>query len=154
MREIWSQEFRGWPGTRYTAILDACVLFPAPVADALMSRHAAGLFAAQWGERIDDEWIRGVLRERPELDGQLQRRRDAMRRAVPDWEVSPLAYEPLMAGLGLPDMDDVHVLAAAIAVTPTASPQRTVRAVQKNRMAPAATPSSFAVSPATLFEAV
>jgi hypothetical protein len=40
---------------RYTAILDACVLFPAPVADALMGLHSAGLFAAQWSERIDDE---------------------------------------------------------------------------------------------------
>jgi len=100
---------------RYTAILDACVLFPAPIADALISLHAAGLFAAQWSERIDEEWIRGVLRARPELEGKLQRRRDAMRRAVPDWEVSPLAYEPLMPGLGLPDKDDVHVLAAAIA---------------------------------------
>jgi predicted nucleic acid-binding protein len=100
---------------RYTAILDACVLFPAPIADASMSLHAAGLFAAQWSGRIDEEWIRGVLRARPELDGKLQRRRDAMRRAVPDREVPPLAYEPLTAGLGLPDKDDVHVLAAAIA---------------------------------------
>ena len=100
---------------RYTAILDACVLYPAPIADALMSLHTAGLFAAKWSERIDEEWVRGVLRSRPELDGKLQRRRDAMRHAVPDWEVSPQSYEVLMAGLKLPDEDDVHVLAAAIA---------------------------------------
>ncbi len=61
-----------------------------------------GYLPLQWSERIDEEWIRGVLRTRPELDGKLQRRRDAMRRAVPDWEVSPLANAPLMAGLELP----------------------------------------------------
>lgn len=100
---------------RYTALLDACVLFPAPVADALVSLHVAGLYTARWTSRIDQEWIRGVLRERPELEGKLTRRRDAMRAAVPDWEVSAESYEALMPCLDLPDKDDVHVLAAAIA---------------------------------------
>lgn len=38
-----------------------------------------------------------------------------MRLAVPDWEVPAQAYEPLMKALQLPDPNDVHVLAAAIA---------------------------------------
>lgn len=100
---------------RYTALLDACVLFPAPVADALMSLHVAGLYTARWSARIDDEWIRGILRSRPELASRLASRRDAMHAAVPDWEVPAASYEPLMRGLSLPDTDDVHVLAAAIA---------------------------------------
>jgi hydrogenase/urease accessory protein HupE len=33
---------------RYTALLDACVLHPIAVADALMSLAAAGLYAAKW----------------------------------------------------------------------------------------------------------
>lgn len=100
---------------RYTALLDACVLFPAPVADALMSLHVAGLFFARWTARIDEEWLRAVLRDRPELQGKLGRRRDAMRAAVPDWEVPVEACDALAASLTLPDKDDVHVLAAAIA---------------------------------------
>lgn len=42
---------------RFTALLDACVLFPAPVADALMSMHVAGLYTARWTRRIEVEWI-------------------------------------------------------------------------------------------------
>lgn len=38
--------------TRYTALLDACVLFPIAIADSLMSLAAAGLFAAKWTRRI------------------------------------------------------------------------------------------------------
>src|SRR6266545_1037725 len=38
-----------------------------------------------------------------------------MRSAIPDWEVSSTAWETLAPSLRLPDADDVHVLAAAIA---------------------------------------
>jgi PIN domain len=100
---------------RYTALLDACVMFSAPMADLLMSLHVAGLYAARWTERIDGEWTRGVLRQKPDLSEKLGRRRDAMHSAVPDWEVPADAYEALMPGLRLPDADDIHVLAAAIA---------------------------------------
>ncbi len=100
---------------RYTALLDACVLFPPAVADALMSLHVAGLFAARWTERVETEWIDAVSRSGAASREQLAQRRDAMRRAVPDWEVPELAYRSLMAGITLPDPDDIHVLAAAIA---------------------------------------
>jgi predicted nucleic acid-binding protein len=100
---------------RYTAALDACVLFPAPVADALMSLHVAGMYTAKWTRRIEDEWVQAVLRDKPHLDGKIQRRRDGMREAVLDWEIPAEAYEPLQLGLKLPDPGDVHVLAAAIA---------------------------------------
>jgi hypothetical protein len=53
---------------RYTALLDACVLYPLAMTDALMSLATAGFFAAKWTTRIE-----------------------------------------------LPDPNDVHVLAAAIA---------------------------------------
>lgn len=38
-----------------------------------------------------------------------------MRAAVPDWEVPEASWRALMPALSLPDANDVHVLAAAIA---------------------------------------
>ena len=100
---------------RYTAILDACVLYPVCTADALMSLAVAELFAAKWTVEIEDEWVRNLVKNRPELAEKLQRRRDLMRLAIPDWEVPPQAWGAIAPGLTLPDQGDVHVLAAAIA---------------------------------------
>lgn len=100
---------------RYTAVLDACVLYPVSVADALLSFADAELYAAKWTTAIEDEWIRNLEKSRPELVGRLGRRRDYMRAAVPDWEVSDPTWRSLIPALHLPDPNDVHVLAAAIA---------------------------------------
>jgi predicted nucleic acid-binding protein len=100
---------------RYTALLDACVLYPMAMADALMSLATAGLFAAKWTTRIETEWIRSLEENRPDLQGRLDYRREQMREAVPDWEVDEQAWTICARGLELPDPDDVHVLAAALA---------------------------------------
>jgi len=73
---------------RYTALFDACVLFPVAIADSLMSLASTGLFAAKWTRRLEEEWIRSLEVKRPDLVGKLQYRRDQMRSAIPDWEVS------------------------------------------------------------------
>lgn len=99
--------------SRYTALLDANTLYPAPVCDALLSLAVAGLYHARWTLKIHSEWTRNVALNRPELADRLQRRVDAMNRAVPDCLVEN--YEVLIDGLTLPDPDDRHVLAAAIA---------------------------------------
>lgn len=89
---------------RYTALLDACVLFPIAVADSLMSlATTAGLFAAKWTQRIEQEWITNLETLRPELKGKLEVRRDGMREAVPDWEVSEAAWTLLVGNVALPD---------------------------------------------------
>ena len=100
---------------RYTALLDACVLYPMAMADSLMSLATTGLFAAKWSTRIEAEWIGSLEENRPDLKGKLGFRRDQMRSAVPDWEVPDEAWQPLTEGLKLPDPGDVHVLAAALA---------------------------------------
>ena len=100
---------------RYTAVLDACVLYPMALSDALMSLASKGLFAGKWTTRIEDEWIRNLEEQRPDLIGLLTTRRDAMRDAVLDWEVQEASWQALAPSLVLPDPDDVHVLAAAIA---------------------------------------
>ena len=100
---------------RYTALLDACVLYPMAMADALLSVATAGLFAAKWTRRIEVEWTQALQDRRPDLKGRLDYRRDQMREAIPDWEVEERAWLPVAKGLALPDPHDVHVLAAALA---------------------------------------
>lgn len=100
---------------RYTALLDACVLFPVVSRDALLSLAASGLFAAKWSERIEREWTRALERRRPDLVGKLQGAIEMMRAAIPDWEVPENAVARIEPCLVLPDPNDAHVLAAAIA---------------------------------------
>ena len=99
---------------RYTAILDACVLYPATLRDLLLSLARDGLFHARWSERIQDEWVRSLLKRRPELEeAALRRTCELMATAVPDSVVH--GWQSIEPGLtGLPDADDRHVLAAAI----------------------------------------
>lgn len=99
---------------RYTALLDACVLYPLAMTDALMSLASAGFFAAKWTTHIEGEWISSLEKQRPDLVGKLEIRRDCMREAVPDWEVPEAAWRAIASGIELPDPNDVHVLAAAI----------------------------------------
>lgn len=72
------------------------------------------LFNARWTDKIHDEWIRNVLKDRPDLKAeQLQRTRELMDRAVRDPKVHN--YEDLIPALkNLPDANDAHVIAAAI----------------------------------------
>ena len=100
---------------RFTALLDACVVHPVAVVDSLMSVYMCGLFAPKWTTRIEQEWIGSLARERGLAPEILHGRRDKMRKAVPDWEVPEAAWTKVVHGLTLPDPDDVHVLAAAVA---------------------------------------
>lgn len=97
----------------YTVILDACVLYPAPLRSYLMYLASTGLFRARWSDQIHDEWMRNLLINRPEISiNTLQKIRKLMDANVPDALVQ--GYETLIDGLSLPDMNDRHVLAAAI----------------------------------------
>lgn len=97
----------------FTAVFDACVLYPAPLRDFLMWLALSGRFRARWTDRIHDEWVRNLLKNRLELDpANLQRTVACMNEAVPDALVT--GHEELIEGLTLPDPDDRHVLAAAI----------------------------------------
>lgn len=96
-----------------SALLDACVLYPARLRDLLLSLAAAELFEPKWSEIIQEEWIASLLANRADLTrAQLQAAHDAMNQAFPDASVR--GFEPLIPALDLPDIDDRHVLAAAI----------------------------------------
>ncbi|QVQ27863.1 PIN domain-containing protein [Achromobacter deleyi] len=97
----------------FTAVYDACVLYPAPLRDFLMWLGLSGRFRARWSPQIHDEWKRNLLSNRGDLTSeQLDRTSALMDRAIPDGLVT--GHETLIAGLSLPDPDDRHVLAAAI----------------------------------------
>ena len=97
---------------KYTVVFDACVLYPAPLRDLLLRLSITGLFSAKWTDMIHEEWIRNLSKNRPELAGKLARTRALMNKAVPDSLVTN--YESFIDELELPDVDDRHVLAAAI----------------------------------------
>lgn len=94
-------------------LYDANVLYPAPLRDFLIRMAVAGLVRAHWSPDIEEEWIRSVLRDRPDLTReQLERTARLMEAAVPGAVLE--GYEHMIDALELPDPDDRHVLAAGI----------------------------------------
>jgi predicted nucleic acid-binding protein len=100
---------------RYTALLDANVLYPVAICDALMEVALTGIYAPKWSAQIDDEWVRNLAKDRGKPEHLFHVRRDHMHEACPDWEVPEEAWKRLESCVDLPDRDDCHVLAAALA---------------------------------------
>lgn len=98
--------------SHFTVVFDACVLYPAPLRDFLLWLALTDTFRARWTDKIHEEWMRGVLRDRPELRDRLPRTRELMNSHVRDCLVT--GYEHLIETIELPDPDDRHVAAAAI----------------------------------------
>lgn len=99
--------------SQFAVVYDACVLYPAPLRDLLMHLATTGLFRAKWTNQIHDEWIRNLLKDRPDLTlAQLTRTRELMNSHVLESLVE--GYEQRINTLTLPDPNDRHILAAAI----------------------------------------
>jgi hypothetical protein len=99
---------------RFTALLDACVLGGALRRNMLLSLAEAGLFRPRWSLRVLDETQKAIsLITKGETDG--ARQRAAIEAAFPEALVA--GYEIFEEKLALPDPDDNHVLAAAIATS-------------------------------------
>ena len=96
-----------------TAFLDASVLYSALLRDILMHCALRDLYRPRWSSRVNEEWMRALARNRPDLSrARIERTRDLMETYVRDARVE--GYEHRVAALLLPDLDDRHVLAAAI----------------------------------------
>lgn len=54
-------------GSGFICLLDANVLYPAPVRDLLLCIAEIGLYQPKWSAEIQDEWTRSVQKDRPEL---------------------------------------------------------------------------------------
>jgi hypothetical protein len=71
------------------------------------------LYRAKWTYMIHDEWIRNLLKNRPDLTKEsLERTRDLMDAHVRDCLVT--GFQDLIEAITLPDAGDRHVVAAAI----------------------------------------
>ncbi len=97
---------------RYAAIIDACVLGGGLKRNIILSLAEAGLFRPYWSERILDETEKAILAiSKGTADPGRQRR--AIERAFPEAIVPQMDRADLVGAL--PDPDDEHVLASAIA---------------------------------------
>jgi predicted nucleic acid-binding protein len=97
---------------RLSAMLDANVLYPFLVRDVLLSFADAGLYRPLWTDRINEEWSSNLIEKFPEKEAQIKATIQVMNGAFPEALVQQ--YENLIEDLQLHDIDDRHVLAAAI----------------------------------------
>ena len=97
----------------FVVLYDSCVLYPAPLRDLLMHLAMTDIYQAKWTNEIHEEWMSNVLLNRPDLRREfLERTRTQMNTHVRDCLVEN--YQHLIPELLLPDLNDRHVLAAAI----------------------------------------
>lgn len=104
--------------SRFTALLDACVLAPALTRNLLLSLAEADFYRARWSRQILDETetaIERILADKGAPDATMRAltARLAMERAFDDAVVE--GYEGVEGAVPtLPDTGDMHVVAAAI----------------------------------------
>lgn len=96
---------------RFTCVLDTNVIYPLWTRDLLMWFAHYDLYTPKWSQNIFIEWNNVMIRK-GNSEAEAHKRTNAMNKAFPDALVEN--YEVLIESLNLPDMDDRHVLAAAI----------------------------------------
>jgi predicted nucleic acid-binding protein len=97
----------------YAVVLDACVLFPNVLRDSLLTFAEHDLFRPLWSDAILDEVRRNVVTKRNVDPSAFDRTLALMNGSFDGALVEN--WKPVVAELSLPDPDDRHVLAAAIA---------------------------------------
>lgn len=97
----------------FIAVLDANVLYPAPIRDLLLHLASVSLYQPKWSDSIQDEWTRSLLAKRSDLKkSSLTNTRNWMETVFPDARtpIDNVVKRPI----NLPDTDDVHVMQTAI----------------------------------------
>lgn len=92
---------------------DASVLYQAQIRDLLLEicvHH--DLFRLRWSQQVQDEWINKLSELNHKARARLEKTRKRMEDAVSECLVSN--YSSIEDSLQLPDLNDRHVLAAAI----------------------------------------
>ncbi|MGF6307078.1 putative nucleic acid-binding protein [Bradyrhizobium sp. i1.8.4] len=96
------------------AVFDACILYPFHLRNIVVQAAVDRLVEARWTDAIHDEWIRSLTTDVPAIPiERLQITRRLMNDALPAATVG--GYEKHIPTVTLPDPDDRHVVAAAIA---------------------------------------
>jgi predicted nucleic acid-binding protein len=95
------------------AVLDACVLYPTVLREILMGCAAAGLYTPLFSDRILREWTRATAKLGPEAQAVAEGEALILRAAFPRAIIRE--HPSIEARLSLPDPNDIHVLAVAIA---------------------------------------
>ncbi|ETX16418.1 hypothetical protein OCH239_00860 [Roseivivax halodurans JCM 10272] len=94
-------------------LIDTNVLYPTVMREVVLGVAATGAFTPLWSARILEEWARAARKLGPGGEAQARAEIAELREAWPQAEVT--WPESLAKRLWLPDPNDVHVLAAAIA---------------------------------------
>jgi predicted nucleic acid-binding protein len=95
------------------AVLDACVLYPTLLREILQGAAEAGLYQPVFSERILREWVLATAKLGPEAPAIAEGEAAVLRAAFPRALVRE--QPQIEARLLLPDPNDRHVLATAIA---------------------------------------
>ena len=96
----------------YSAVLDACVLLPMPLADTLLRMaETPRLYLPKWSDAIMAEVSRNLQEKWNKTREQAERRERVLREHFPEAWVE--GYEPLISAM-TNDPKDRHVLAAAV----------------------------------------
>jgi len=96
------------------AVLDACILYPFHLRNIVVQAAVDRLVEARWTDAIHEEWIRNLAANAQAIPMErLQITRQLMNDALPTAMVT--GYEEYVPAVTLPDPDDRHIVAAAIA---------------------------------------
>ena len=96
------------------AVIDANVLYGSFARDLLLSLFAAGIYEAKWTDQITKEWVGHLLKNDPSVtQAKIDRTVALMNQIQPAALVQ--RYEQFIGQIDIPDKDDRHVVATAIA---------------------------------------
>lgn len=94
-------------------VVDACVLYPTVMREMVLGAARRGVFVPVWSARILEEWARAARKLGPTGEAQARAEIALIQTAFPTAQFA--IPEGLSARLWLPDENDIHVLAAAVA---------------------------------------
>lgn len=100
-------------GANFTAILDACVLYPIVVRDYLMCLATYQLYTPKWSEEILAEFEAVFTKHKPKTDLVIIKRQvDFVRNH--NFSAMVHSYDSIDLNIKIPDPKDYHVVKAAV----------------------------------------
>ena len=94
-------------------LIDACVLYPTVMREVVLGAAKLGLYEPRWSAQILEEWARATRKIDAAAEVFARGEIAMLGAAFPRANVA--VHDGLIQRLWLPDADDIHVLAAAVA---------------------------------------